>query len=100
LDPRIVHSFRIGTHLMVVSVFEARQGLPGLTISEVRDRFGGLALSMRRGGKGDELLHPSGDTRIAAGDVVTLQAEYKDYKMLRAFTMESEAPVYSHHGDS
>jgi Trk K+ transport system NAD-binding subunit len=100
LDPRIVHSFRIGTHLMVVSVFEARQGLPGLNISEVRDRFGGLALSMRRGGKGDELLHPSGDTRIEAGDMVTLQAEYKDYKMLRAFTMESDAPVYSHHGDS
>ena len=98
LDPRIIHSFRIGTHLMVVSVFEARKGLPGLTISEIRDRFGGLALSMRRGGKGDELLHPSGDTRIEAGDAVTLQAEYKDYKLLRAFTLEPDAPVYAHHG--
>ncbi|OJT27573.1 potassium transporter TrkA [Archangium sp. Cb G35] len=100
LDPRIVHSFRIGTHLMVVSVFEAREGLPGLTISEVRDRFGGLALSMRRGGKGAELLHPSGDTRIEVGDAVTLQAEYPDYQKLRAFTQEAEAPVYAHHRES
>ncbi len=95
LDPRIIHSFRIGTHLMVVSVFEARQGLPGMTISEVRDRFGGLTLSMRRSGSREEWLHPNGDTRIQAGDALTLQAEYKDYRQLRAFTMEPDAPVYS-----
>lgn len=96
LDPRIVHSFRIGTHLMVVSVFEARDGLPGMTVSEVRDRFGGLTLSMRRRGSREEFLHPNGSTRIEVGDALTLQAEYKDYRHLRAFTMEAEAPVFAH----
>jgi len=95
LDPRIIHSFRIGTHLMVVSVFEAREGLPGMSISEVRDRFGGLTLSMRRRGERAERLHPSGDTRIEAGDALTIQAEYEDYRKLRAFTRESEAPVFA-----
>ncbi len=65
LDPRIVHSFRIGGHLMVVSVFEARTGLPGITISELRDRFGALALALRRGDQ--EKLHPNGDQRIQHG---------------------------------
>jgi Trk K+ transport system NAD-binding subunit len=95
LDPRIIHSFRIGTHLMVVSVFEARDGLPGMTISDVRDRFGGLALSMRGKGDSSEKLHPTGQTRIAPGDVLTLQAEYEDYRKLRVFTQEPEAPVYA-----
>jgi len=95
LDPRIVHSFRIGTHLMVVSVFDAREGLPGMTISEVRDRFGGLMLSMRRRGEPDERLHPAGNTRIEPGDALTVQAEYEDYRKLRAFTQEAEAPVFA-----
>ncbi|WP_084736243.1 potassium channel family protein [Cystobacter ferrugineus] len=95
LDPRIIHSFRIGTHLMVVSVFEAREKLPGMTLSEVRDRFGGLALSMRRHGGGDERLHPPGNTLIEPGDLLTLQAEYEDYRKLRDFTLEAEAPVFA-----
>lgn len=95
LDPRIIHSFRIGAHLMVVSVFEAREGLPGMTVSEVRDRFGGLTLSMRKAGSREEWLHPAGNTRIEVGDALTLQAEYKDYRNLRAYTMEAEAPVFS-----
>jgi Trk K+ transport system NAD-binding subunit len=93
LDPRIVHSFRIGGHLMVVSVFEARTGLPGLTISEVRDRFGALALAVRRGG--EEKLHPNGDQRIQHGDLLTLQAEYPDYRNLRGFTGEAQPPIWS-----
>jgi Trk K+ transport system NAD-binding subunit len=97
LDPRIIHSFRIGSHLMVVSVFDAREGLPGMTISEVRDRFGGLTLAMRRKGDGQEWLHPRGETRIQPGDTLTVQAEYKDYRQLRAFTMEPEAPVWAQH---
>jgi voltage-gated potassium channel len=97
LDPRIVHSFRIGAHLMVVSVFEAREGLPGMTVSEVRDRFGGLTLSMRRKGDGHEWLHPTGETRIELGDALTLQAEYKEYRQLRAFTKEPDAPVWAQH---
>ncbi len=93
LDPRIVHSFRIGGHLMVVSVFEARTGLPGITISEVRDRFGALALALRRGD--EDKLHPNGDQLIQAGDVLTLQAEYPAYRKLRAFTGEAQPPVWS-----
>jgi Trk K+ transport system NAD-binding subunit len=93
LDPRIVHSFRIGGHLMVVSVFEARTGLPGITISEVRDRFGALALALRRGDQ--EKLHPQGDQLIQAGDLLTLQAEYPDYRRLRAFTGEAQPPIWS-----
>src|SRR4051812_8531160 len=93
LDPRIVHSFRIGGHLMVVSVFEARTGLPGVTISELRDRFGALALALR-GGE-NEKLHPSGEQCIQAGDLLTVQAEYPDYRRLRAFTGEAQPPIWS-----
>jgi Trk K+ transport system NAD-binding subunit len=93
LDPRIVHSFRIGRHLMVVSVFDARTGLPGTSISELRDRFGALALALRRGDT--EKLHPGGEERIQMGDRVTLQAEYSDYRRLRAFTGEAQPPIWS-----
>lgn len=93
LDPRIVHSFRIGKHLMVVSVFDARMGLPGTTISELRDRFGALTLAVRRGDT--ERVHPGGDERIQMGDRVTLQAEYTDYRRVRAFTGEAQPPIWS-----
>jgi voltage-gated potassium channel len=95
MDPRIIHSFHLGKHLFVVSHFEAREGLPGLNVSSVRDRFGALALSLVRAGT--EKLHPSGEEVILAGDVLTLQAEYPDYRRLRAFTCEAEPPTWSHH---
>lgn len=94
LDPRIVQSFRIGEHLMVVSLFEAREGLPGLTLTEVRERYGALTVALRRGEA--ERLHP-GEDRIQAGDVLTLQATYEDYRRLRAFTQEVQPPVWSDH---
>jgi voltage-gated potassium channel len=97
LDPRIVHSFRIGTHLMVVSVFRVRDGLRGMTISEVRDRFGGLALALRRNGGAQEVLHPSGDAVLQEGDALTVQAEYHDYRRLRTFAGESESPAWAPH---
>jgi Trk K+ transport system NAD-binding subunit len=78
---------------MVVSVFDARTGLPGTSISEVRDRFGALTLALRRGDV--EKLHPHGDDRIQTGDLVTLQAEYEDYRRLRSFSGESQPPVWS-----
>jgi voltage-gated potassium channel len=93
LDPRIVHSFRVGEHLMVVSTFEAAEGLPGLTVGEVRERFGGLALALRRAGGGDEVLHPGHAVALGRGDIVTLQATYGDYLRLRAFTREAAPPV-------
>ncbi|XXF76737.1 NAD-binding protein [Myxococcaceae bacterium GXIMD 01537] len=97
LDPRIVHSFRIGEHLMVVSVFEAREGLPGLTLSELRDRFGALTLSLARGAS--ERLHPPGEEVIRPGDALTLQATYEEYRRLRAFACEAQPPVWvSHEG--
>lgn len=98
LDPRIVHSFRIGQHLMVVSIFEAREGLPGMTLSEVRDRFGGLTLSLRREGEASDWLHPPGSTAVKAGDALTIQATWQDYRQLRAFTRESEPPTWAPHG--
>ena len=95
LDPRIIHSFHLGKHLMVVSHFEAREGLPGMNISSVRDRFGALTLSLVRGEQ--EKLHPSGEDIVLAGDVLTLQASYQEYRRLRAFTGESEPPIWAHH---
>jgi Trk K+ transport system NAD-binding subunit len=95
LDPRIIHSFHLSRHLMVVSQFEAREGLPGLTVSSLRDRFGALSLSLVRAGT--ETLHPGGDEVLRAGDLLTLQASYPDYRRLRAFTCEAEPPTWSHH---
>ena len=100
LDPRIIHSFRIGTHLMVVSVFEAQQGLPGMTVAEVRDRLGALTLALRRRGSPEEGLRPSGELLIQQGDSLTLQAGYEEYRRLRLFTHEPDAPVFSPRGDS
>ncbi|WP_163998145.1 potassium channel family protein [Pyxidicoccus caerfyrddinensis] len=95
MDPRIIHSFHLGKHLMVVSQFTAREGLPGLNIASVRDRFGALTLSLVRGEH--ERLNPGGDEVVQAGDVLTLQASYPDYRRLRAFTCESEPPTWSQH---
>jgi Trk K+ transport system NAD-binding subunit len=95
MDPRLVHSFRIGQHLMVLSLFEVREGLPGLTVAELRDRFGALALELRRAGT--ERLHPPGDEVLKAGDLVTLQASYPEYLRLRAFTGEAEPPAWADH---
>ncbi|WP_426736281.1 potassium channel family protein [Myxococcus faecalis] len=94
MDPRIIHSFHLGKHLMVVSLFEAREGLPGLNISAIRDRFGGLALSLMR--DGHEQLHPVGDEVMRAGDVLTVQASYPEYCRLRAFTNEADPPIFAH----
>ncbi len=91
LDPRILHSFRVGTHLMVVSTFNAQQGLPGISVSEIRDRFGGFTLSLRRG-SGPEQLHPQGYTEILPADMLTIQLEYADYEKLRVFTGEQVPP--------
>jgi Trk K+ transport system NAD-binding subunit len=92
LDPRIVHSFQVSGHLMVVSLFHVGPVLSQLSVSELRDRFGGLTLSLRRGG-GAEQLHPKGETRLIDGDVLTVQCAYKDYLKLRKFTAEEAPPV-------
>ena len=95
MDPRIVHSFHLGKHLMVVSVFEAREALPGMTLTEVRERFGAMVLSLKRGEL--ERLDAPGDEAIRPGDVLTVQATYPDYRRLRAYTCESEPPSWAHH---
>jgi len=92
LDPRIMHSFRVCGHLMVVSRFMTQHGLPGLTLSELRDRFGGLTLSLERKGV-PEVLHPQGSTRIQPGDVLTVQCTYPAYLKLRKFTAEEVPPT-------
>jgi Trk K+ transport system NAD-binding subunit len=91
LDPRILHSFQISGHLLVISRFTADHGLPELSLSEVRDTFGGLTLALERKGS-EEVLHPRGNTKVQRGDVLTLQMQYEDYRRLREFTGESEPP--------
>ncbi|MBI3184542.1 MAG: NAD-binding protein [Myxococcales bacterium] len=95
LDPRIVHSFHVGAHLMVVSQFTAIRGLPGMTIGELRDRFGGLTLAIRRAGKPEE-LHPRNEVTIAQGEVLTVQSTYEDYRRLRELTDEKAPPLSAH----
>ena len=92
LDPRIIHSFQVTAHLMVVSQFVAARGLTGLTVSEVRDRFGGLTLALH-GLDGVEHLHPQGPTKIVAGDTLTVQSQYESYLALRQFTGEAVPPM-------
>ncbi|MFZ5471687.1 MAG: potassium channel family protein [Myxococcota bacterium] len=93
LDPRIVHSFTVGKHLMVVSPFEGKGGLVGMTLTQVRDQFGGVTLSIRRRGGVDE-VHPQGATKVAEGDLLTVQSLYDDYLKLRQFTGEAVPPLY------
>lgn len=92
LDPRIIHSFKVGEHLMVVSKFTVGADLVPLTLSEVRDRFGGLTLAMTRPGQG-ERLHPEGKTTLQTGDELTVQCSYAEYRALREFTHESRPPL-------
>jgi Trk K+ transport system NAD-binding subunit len=92
LDPRILHSFHVGPHLMVVSKFEAKEKLTGLSVSELRDRFGGLTLGLRHQGS-EEQLHPPGQTKIAPGDLLTVQCRYEEYRTLREFLGELSPPL-------
>ncbi|MBK7863920.1 MAG: NAD-binding protein [Archangiaceae bacterium] len=94
LDPRIMNSFHVGPHLMVVSRFEAREKLTGLRISDVRDQHGGLCLGLKRPGA-EEQLHPPGAVQITSGDVLTVQLRYDEYRALRAFTGEQLPPLSS-----
>ncbi len=95
LDPRIIHSFSVGEHLLVVSHFVAGPKLSELNISAVRDRFGGLTVSLRKQG-GTESLHPPGPTQIVPGDTLTLQCRYHEYLALRVFTGEERPPLSLH----
>ncbi len=92
LDPRILHSFHVGPHLMVVSKFEAKEKLSALTVSELRDKFGGLTLGLKRSGA-EEQLHPPGPTKITPGDSLTVQCRYDEYRSLREFTGELAPPL-------
>jgi Trk K+ transport system NAD-binding subunit len=92
LDPRILHSFQVNGHLLVISRFVADHGLPELTLNEVRDSFGGLTLALERP-EAEEVLHPKGNTKVNRGDVLTLQLRYEDYRKLRDFTGEADPPI-------
>lgn len=92
LDPRIIHSFHVGPQLLVVSRFTAGPALAALDLSALRDRFGGLTLSMKRGAE-PEVLHPRGNTRVQVGDVLLVQCNYDEYQSLRRFTGEEKAPL-------
>lgn len=92
LDPRIIHSFHVGEHLMVVSRFVVGTALAPLNLSNLRDRFGGFALSMKRG-PGPEILHPAGNTSLQLGDELVVQCRHSEYVELRAFCGESRPPL-------
>lgn len=92
LDPRILHSFHVGEHLMVVSGFTVGPALQPLNLSALRDRFGGLTLSMKRGAA-PEVLHPQGNTALQAGDQLVVQCSYAEYLALRRFVDEERAPL-------
>ena len=91
LDPRIVHSFQVHD-LMVVSQFRAKPPIAGLTVAELRDRHGALALTVHRP-DGVEACNPQGELTVRTGDVVTLQFEYSAYQRLRELTGEARPPV-------
>lgn len=90
LDPRIEHGFRVGHHLMVVSEFVVGEGMVGKDVGWVRDEYGGLTISLRRGE--ELLLHPRGRVPLERGDRMLVQCEYTDYLRLRRATGEAEAP--------
>ncbi len=91
LDPRIQHSFRIGGELMVVTHFRVGRALLGMKVSALRDRFGGLVLA-RQQGSSKQQLHPPGETTMVEGDLLTVQATYREYLALRIFTGEELPP--------
>jgi len=97
LDPRIRHSFRIGSHLIVVSDFRAAGPLLGMSIAEVRDRFGGLVLALKRGAA-SEVLHPKGELKLDGGDELTVQLAYEEYLGLRRALGEESPPVHERRG--
>src|SRR5512137_621809 len=90
IDPRVRHSFQAGEHLFVVSGFLAGAAMAALTVAELRDRFGALVLSLERAGA--TRPHPPGDTRVAPGDQLLVQALWPDYQRLRAHLGEAKAP--------
>ena len=92
LDPRILHSFQVHDSLMVVSQFRAKPPIAGLSVAELRDRHGALALTVHRP-DGVELCNPQGELAVRPGDVVTLQCEYSAYQKLREITGEAKPPV-------
>lgn len=92
LDPRILHSFEVGAHLMVVSRFAVAEKLQGMPVKTVRDGWGGLTLSVERPGQ-PEQLHPPGEVVLQRGEVATLQLEWSDYQKLRAHTGEAHPGV-------
>lgn len=91
LDPRIIHSFHVGKNLMVLSEFTAGERLSQLKVGDIRDRFGGLTLSLKRQG-GDDMVHPPGSTQVRPADTLTVQSTYADYLGLRTHTGEVAAP--------
>ncbi len=92
LDPRIAHSFMLGQQQMVVSGFTVNEKLAGTKVAELRDKHGGLAISLRRGSEGEK-FHPGGELALQVGDHLTLQCRYEEYLALRKHTGEEHPPM-------
>lgn len=83
LDPAILHSFHVGRHLMVVARLPVSPRMTSETVKDLRDVHGALTLAMRAGNA--EELHPPGMTPLVEGAELTVQAEWSDWKKLRAW---------------
>lgn len=92
LDPRILHSFKVGGQTMVISPFEAGPRLV-MTIGELHDRFGAWTLTLKRG-SATEQFHPADGFSIVTGDLLTIQISYPEYLKLRAHTGEQTPPPF------
>lgn len=83
LDPSVLHSFKVGTHLMVVARLPVSPRMTSETVKDLRDVHGALTLAIRTGDA--EELHPPGSTPLRPGAELTVQAEWSDWKKLRAW---------------
>ena len=71
---------------------KANEKLKDMTIGDLRDKHGGLTLSLQQPGK-EEQLHPGGLQKIVLNDLLTVQCRYEEYRKLREFTGEQTPPL-------
>jgi voltage-gated potassium channel len=92
LDPRIGHSFSVAGERMVVSRFTVNATLSGVKVAQLRDQWGGLTISLKRGQE-PERFHPLGEESFLEGDQLTVQCRYDEYLALRKHTGEDQPPI-------
>lgn len=76
VDPSVVGSFYVGEELMLIVQIEITDGsaLTGRTIGGLAEYGGMSALCFQPAKSGQRQMHPPADTKLAAGDTLTLSA--------------------------